>query len=285
MIGNYLLSLFLFAQMGQILDESPFQDFVVGIWPEYDHPGILVIYTGSIKEKYLPLLLEARVPDQTTFAFAIGQSDTMNSLQPVPIVEKNGRKWISTPLVRESFQLELYFNPFGSTEIREGEITLQLNHPLGRYHIAVQQPLAAEAFVFSEPDAETFRDEHGLQYSRSHLPSLPAGQLKTISFSYTNRNGKLSIDLLQEMLGSSPEKPSSSPGKTGGKIDRYKLPTYQPLVMLALLSIVIGFIFWKTNYKTPRFGLNKDKRSFCPNCGIKIGTDDSFCSKCGNELV
>ena len=284
MVTKYSLAIFLFALTLEASDESPFRDFVVGIWPEYDHPGILVIYSASIKDAYIPLHFEALVPDEIDFAMAIGQDDTSNNLQPVPVVERNNRKWISTTLVKDRFQLEFYFNPFGSTELREGAITIQLNQPLDAYHIAIQQPLAAEQYEFSEPDAETFRDEHGLNYSRIHSSSLPAGQEKTISFTYFNRSNKLSIVLLQEMLGSLPGSTKQEKSEARGEIIRYRLPTYQPLAVLAVVTMVIGVIFWKSNYQKRQTDSHQNGESFCPKCGSEVDQEDRFCSNCGRQL-
>jgi len=285
MVTNTLLLFFLLTQSLQISNESPFEDFDVAIWPEYDHSGIIMIYTGSIKKDHLPLHLEVIVPEKTDFAFAVGQHDTINSLQPVPIVEKNNSRWASTTFVKDNFQLELYFNPFDLTELRKGDIEIQLNHPLDDYHVAVQHPLAAEEFIFPEPGAEMLKDEHGLIYSRVHLPALPAGQIKTVSFSYYNRGGKLSVALLQEMLGSSQETFKQQSNQTQKGIDRYRLPTYQPLAVLLAVSMIIGFFYWKTNYRTVHKEPSQNGKRSCSECGIKVGENDRFCLSCGQKLI
>ncbi|MEE9167434.1 MAG: zinc ribbon domain-containing protein [Candidatus Neomarinimicrobiota bacterium] len=267
-------------------DGSPFGEFVVGIWPEYDRPGILVIYTGTIKSDYLPLEFETLVPDEVDRALAVGQSYTEDNLQPVAVEERSGRKWVTATLVRETFQLEFYYNPFGAGELRKGELEISLNHPLDAYHIAVQHPLAAEEFLLSDEDAQTFRDEHGLTYSRVHLLSLSQGKRKTVSFSYRNPNDELSIALLQKILDTSPGGATASSSSVTGGIPllRYRLPTYQPLAVVGVLSVIIGYIFWRSNQHHPSARKEKAAGNFCPRCGATLAKEDSYCSGCGKQL-
>ncbi len=275
-----LLAGFLSAQSA---GDTPFEDFIIAVWPEYDNPGILVIYTGTVKSDRLPLPLELRVPHETTVVMEVGQSDTVSDLRPVDLVQRNGAQWVDLTVVRSSFQIEYYFNPFDASESRQAKITLQLNQPLADYHIAIQHPLAAQGFTFSEKEVEAFSDDHGLTYSRTHLPSLAAGSAKEIAFSYRNPSGRLSVALLQEMLGGDA---SSAPPASGGrdKISRYRLPTYEPMAVLGLLAVAVGFLFWRSNSKqaTPLAGGVHEK--FCSQCGVAVKKSDGFCSGCGSKL-
>ncbi|MFQ6673923.1 MAG: zinc ribbon domain-containing protein [Fidelibacterota bacterium] len=278
------LAVLLLASLVRPEDSSPFEDLIVAIWPEYDHPGVLVIYTGTIKDDHLPLHLEARVPDETNIALAVGQSDTSDKLLPVDIEERDGGKWIFTTLVKESFQIEFYYNPFGPSELRQADLTIEMNHSVDTYHIAIQQPLAAEQFQFSETNADKFTDEHGLTYYRVHRGSLPSGERASISYSYLNRKGKLSVLLLQERLGSGPGAtlPQASAVQAGPS--RYRLPTYQPLAILGVLAVVIGLLFVSSNKNRPKEAAPKRGRNFCTNCGGKIDQAGKFCSHCGKKL-
>ena len=284
MIRNALSFVFLAGFLAaQSVAETPFENFVVAVWPEYDHPGVLVICTGTVKSDRLPLTLEVRVPDETTVVMAVGQSDTVSDLSPVDLVQRAGGQWVDLTVVRNSFQLEYYFNPFTASENRQVKITLQLNQPLADYHIAIQHPLAAQGFTFSEKEIETFSDEHGLTYSRTHLPSLAAGSAKEISFSYRNPSGRLSVALLQEMLGGDLSSPSATSGGRE-KISRFRLPTYEPLTVLGLLAVAVGFLFWRSNSKSTPPSTGDAQKKFCHQCGTKVKESDRFCSGCGSKL-
>lgn len=280
MVRKSLPVVFLSVLMLHASEESPFSDFVVGIWPEYDHPGVLVIYTGTVKSDHLPLHFEAFVPYEIDRALAVGQSQTPDDLEPVTVEVRDNEKWVTTTWVQDRFQLEFYFNPFTGEAERKGELILKMNHPLNTYHVAIQHPLAAERFTVSEPDAESFRDDHGILYSRIHFPSLPVGNSRRISFSYLNPTGRLSVALLQEVLNASPETSDSPSGESQGAVVRYRLPTYEPLVVLAALSLIVGYMFWKSNHRRPKTA----EKEFCSKCGAKVGKGDRYCSTCGKEL-
>lgn len=280
-----VLAFFFFLNLLRASGESPFGDFVVGVWPEYDHPGVLVIYSGSIKSDHLPLQFEALVPQELDLALAIGQSDTSNKLQPVSVEQRDDGKWVNITFVRERFQLEFYFNPFQEGQLRTADVTVQLNHPLDTYHVAVQHPLGAEKFKLSEPNAETFRDEHGVTYSQLHSASLKAGERKKFSFSYVNRSGKLSVALLQEMLKNTQGMPQSTTDSENRTVVRYRLPTYQPLAVVAVLSVVLGYIFWRSNYSRTGRQLVPAEKNACSHCGAAVAEEDRFCSICGERLA
>ncbi|HIA29695.1 MAG TPA: hypothetical protein EYN81_05450, partial [Candidatus Marinimicrobia bacterium] len=43
--------------------KSPFEELDFAIWPEYDHPGVLVFMDGTLRQEALPITLEFRIPD------------------------------------------------------------------------------------------------------------------------------------------------------------------------------------------------------------------------------
>lgn len=69
-------------------------------------------------------------------------------------------------------------------------------------------------------------------------------------------------------------------GQSQGAVVRYRLPTYEPLVVLAALSLIIGYMFWRSNHRRPKTA----EKEFCPKCGAKVGKGDRYCSTCGKEV-
>lgn len=266
--------------------DSPFENFIVGVWPEYDHPGILIIYTGTVKQNRLPLPFEILVPQETQMAVGVGHVDTTEALMPLEITEINDEKWLTTTLVKTEFQLQIYYNPFDDSEIRQFDLQLRFSQPLSEFHIAVQEPLVAEeSFQFSEFDSEKFTDEHGLTYYRVHIHELAEGETKNISASYHNHSGKLTIDLLREMLGAGSGSSVQSRSQTSKvRVGSYRLPTYEPLAVLAVLTFIIGFIFWRSNHGQESKGEGRSNGQFCTKCGNKVKPQNKFCSKCGNKV-
>ncbi|MBT6418586.1 MAG: zinc-ribbon domain-containing protein, partial [Candidatus Marinimicrobia bacterium] len=136
--------------------------------------------------------------------------------------------------------------------------------------------------------AETFQDQHGLNFKRIHLHDFRANTNKAISFSYENPTGGISINALQTMLSNDDNAaiPSAPSVKTAPV--RHKLPLWQPLVVLGIVAVIVGGMFYaqkkselKDNFDSkPQKGNGK----FCTGCGAPIQDNHKFCANCGGEL-
>lgn len=56
------LSLLLSAVPLLTAEESPFEELDFAIWPEYDHPGVLILLDGTLRQEALPLHLNSEFP-------------------------------------------------------------------------------------------------------------------------------------------------------------------------------------------------------------------------------
>ena len=276
-------SLFLAAILVGAAEDTPFEGLTIGILPEYDHPGVLVLYNGSVKESELPLHLEISVPSEIQYAVGVGQTDTTEKWLPLDVVEREDGNWIVSNIIKKEFQIKFYFNPFTDKPERKIDFPIKLNQNVQGFHVAVQQPLSSEKFVFMEPDAETVTDDHGMTYFRIHVPELKAGDTKVISLSYLNPSGKLSINILQEMLGRTSGMGAEPAAGRTQSVSRYQLPTYEPLLVLGILSVIIGYLFWRHNRSTAAQVPSGDNQRFCTHCGNRINPGDRFCSQCGTK--
>ncbi len=266
-----------------LAQESPFNSFIVALWPEYDRPGVLVILTGEIKGDRLPLRIRTPLPEGDDVAMAMGQEGGGSDLSPLRVSSEETGRWIDASFVEQQFQIEFYFNALEQDERREGEYLFQINHPLETYHVAVQVPLGGEEFSFSEADVMRIRDDHGLAYMRKSFMGLAADTPKAFSFSYLNESGRLTVNLLQEMLEAMPAQEFQTDSQTEA-VNRYRLPTYEPYLILGVVAVIIGAVFWKGEKK--RGGTSeKNGKNFCSNCGSRTGGSGNFCSNCGMKLT
>ena len=83
---------------------------------------------------------------------------------------------------------------------------------------------------------------------------------------------------------SAPQPPSQS--KTPPV--RHRLPLWQPLVVLGVVAIVVGWMF-HTQRKLENKGEmvtvhESGKRKFCTQCGTPIEAPQKFCANCGVQL-
>ncbi len=265
-----------------LAQDSPFNSFIIALWPEYDRPGVLVILTGEIKTDQLPLRIRTPLPDGVDIVMAMGQEGGGSDLSPVAVSFEGSLKWIDATFLAPQFQIEFYFNPFEENKLREFEYLFQINQPLETYHVAVQVPLGGEAFSFSETDVDSVRDDHGLNYIRKRFAGLAADLPKPFSFSYQNESGRLTVNILEGMLDNMPNQEFQTDSQTES-VKRYRLPTFEPYLILGVVAVIVAAVFWRTDKKRGDTS-QKNGKNFCSNCGSKIGGSGKFCGNCGIKL-
>jgi len=113
---------------------------------------------------------------------------------------------------------------------------------------------------------------------------------KTVTFGYRNSSGDISINVLQNRLSN--DESISSPPEVNSSITppiRHKLPLWQPLVVLGLVAIVVGWMFSiqlkreETGVERVSTTVNK-KGVFCTHCGKSVQSKNKFCANCGGKL-
>jgi hypothetical protein len=260
------------------------------VYSEYYFDGIMVEVNGEVKTGSLPLNLEMGVPVSTDSVFFVsGTAETESEVKTLSVLKTNNRSFIQVSVLESKFRIFVFYpiNKEGSD--RSGVYNLEINQHVDDAHIVIQEPLVAENFTFSEKDAETFQDQHGLNFRRIHIHDYRANKRKSITFTYQNPSGEISINKLQEMLSEEnvgtgqPNQPTVSEPPV-----RHKLPLWQPLVLLGIVSVAVGFMFrvqQKSELKDK--AINKSEitqGNYCPQCGSAVQAEHKFCANCGGQL-
>ena len=146
--------------------------------------------------------------------------------------------------------------------------------------------MVAENFTFSEKNFESFQDQHSLNFRRIHLNNYKANTSKPISFEYINPSGNISVNLLQTRLSN--DESINIPPQVSSSINppiRHKLPLWQPLMILGVVSMLVGWMF-SVQLKREKTGIETDRRSerFCTHCGKPVQSENKFCANCGGKL-
>lgn len=261
----------------------PINDLIFSLWPEYDHPGVLVLFSGKVDSADLPQKFEFLVPDQANRVLATGISDTSDQLLPVPIETRGSEKWVSVNIIRNSFQIEFYYNPFDDDHSRQVEYELKLGMEIPEFLLAIQKPFGSENFTLGESDMESFQDQHGMTFYRKQLPGLSANTSRTIDFQYENHTGETSIQQLQKMLsGQSPMMGEQMPPATSAK--RHRLPGAEPIIIIIAVAVIVGFLFYRQNQLQNRGPSKGGNNKFCTKCGQPLQSRDKFCANCGTKV-
>ena len=273
-----------------VAQSSPFTLFDAVVYSEYYFDGIMVEVNGEVKTGSLPLNLEMGVPVSTDSVFFVsGTAETESEVKTLSVLKTNNRSFIQVSVLESKFRIFVFYpiNKEGSD--RSGVYNLEINQHVDDAHIVIQEPLVAENFTFSEKDAETFQDQHGLNFRRIHIHDYRANKRKSITFTYQNPSGEISINKLQEMLSEEnvgtgqPNQPTVSEPPV-----RHKLPLWQPLVLLGIVSVAVGFMFRvQQKYELKDKAINKSEitqGNYCPQCGSAVQAEHKFCANCGGQL-
>jgi len=282
-INNILITLLIIFN-NLFSQNSPFENFVISFWPEYDKKGVLVILTGQIKEDNLPLNIKVPIPNEVDSVLSLGHDTSSNDLTLINVTSNSNKSIIDEFYFSKDFQIEFYYNPFDDTFLRNFNYEFRINHYLEDYFLAIQKPLSSKDFVFSETGFDTISDQHGLEYFRKRLFNLDVNEKKLISLSYLNEKEKLSIDILEQSLNNfSNNDVNNINSNVSTMIKRYKLPTYEPYLLLLLTFIIIFILFYFYEKNKKSLKLNIDI-NFCHSCGKKIKSSVNYCPYCGEKI-
>ena len=268
---------------------SPFNSYDVVLYPEYYFDGLMAEIDAEVKDESLPLDLEIRVPiNADSIFFVSGTASSEAEVKNLPILNSKNRSFVKINILESKFRLFIFYNLDKKGNRRTGVYDLELNHFINDAHIIVQVPLVAEGFTFSEKDSEEFKDQHGINFQRVHLHDFMANTTKSVSFSYENPTGEISINKLQTMLSTDDQIISPSTPNSINQIPiRHKLPLWQPLAVLGVVSLTVGWMFSvnrkKEMVQQPSSKSSTKKGSFCTNCGQSFLPEHKFCSNCGGH--
>ena len=268
---------------------SPFNSYDVVLYPEYYFDGLMAEIDAEVKDESLPLDLEIRVPiNADSIFFVSGTASSEAEVKNLPILNSKNRSFVKINILESKFRLFIFYNLDKKGNRRPGVYDLELNHFINDAHIIVQVPLVAEGFTFSEKDSEEFKDQHGINFQRVHLHDFMANTIKSVSFSYENPTGEISINKLQTMLSTDDQIISPSTPNSINQIPiRHKLPLWQPLAVLGVVSLTVGWMFSvnrnKEMVQQPSSKSSTNKGSFCTNCGQSFLPEHKFCSNCGGH--
>ena len=267
----FLSALILTAQ------ESPFEELDFAIFPEYDRPGVLILMDGKLRQDVLPITLEFLIPDEAdTVGATFSEGD--EELFEVAVVERVDGKWavIDIPKGNKILRTGFYYDPFTDSVERNIDYLIELNQPLEHFHIQVQKPLTAESFRNDDPTAEKTGDpSHGFT---NYTILVNVGEQKRISFSYQNPSGKLSMEVLQQMMAAEPSSSSGDDSSLQTSVNehdesfKHTMPTWQPLLILSTVALIVGVVYATQN------------KRLCPTCKTPNSGRSKFCSSCGSNL-
>jgi len=274
------------------------QNLEIDIWPEYDRPGVLVIYRITLASTVkLPADLTLRIPLTAGQPSAVAEQ-TANGLFNVQY--DNTAKDGAYQLVRftttlPQLQVE-YYDPGlsvnGST--RSFNFRWPGDYPVTDLQVKVQQPRTASKLALAPQTGTSGMGSDGLLYFNVPIGKVNSGDTFELNISYQKNDDILTQSAAFESV--TPVVPAPT-----GPASQFNINQSLPWLLGVLgLLLIGGGIFWymragnfaksapAASHRHARAASSEDQAAgqaaFCHQCGKKSGTGDVFCRSCGTRL-
>jgi hypothetical protein len=267
------------------------------LWPEYDDPGLLVIYSGEFTDTL-------QFPQEVAFPLPEGargiqatsrESDGRLMTQEWQIVD--GKLVYTLP--RPGFHIEYYLDRPPSGDQRQISYTFETPYAVDSLIVRVQNPARATDFSLTPlPDASIV-DKDGLTYALVNRSSLKPGDKTDLSISYRKSDQGLTS------AGSAAVQitPTAPAGDAQETVSESSFTSWLPYLLIGVGVVALAGVtlYWilrvRISATSEAAGIDTrsrkstppdiptqergEERAFCTKCGRQFGAEERFCAKCG----
>jgi hypothetical protein len=295
--------------------EITVSEMSVALWPEYDKPGVLVIYSGSLSpDVRLPVDITFSIPASAGKPSATAGVDDTGTYRyrQYQTVQEGDSLLVSYNLPYRRFQLEYYYDPLsghGQGNDKQFVYTYAADYAVDSFSLEVQEPGESEGFVI-DPPADSQTVEMQLPLNLIQVGPLAAGDEASVTVSYHKASTALSAEALGVPTPGSVEF-EDAPRQGSGSQSTLIIG----IVAAGVIAIVIALVLWsraqqkktslsrqarrKATRKTggkpapqrvrePASGVGNRRSSdgnqitgYCHQCGRALKADEHFCPGCG----
>lgn len=266
----------------------------IDVWPDYDRPGVLVIYRATVAPGVsLPTSIALRIPAAAGTPTAVAEQQADGQLIKVPFDRRveGETAVIEMTVTRPNFQVE-YYDPAiardGST--RSFVFTWPGDYQVGDLSVSVQQPDLAQNLVTEPPAARSAPGVDGLVYYTVELGAVAEGETADVRVSYDKTSDQLSNETMPAPSTSTPP-PATAAGSPDADSE-VRLIVMVILAVVAIAAVVVIVLRRRgSSAMDPRPASGAplaDGRApsarFCTQCGAAASSEDRFCGSCGTAL-
>lgn len=282
------------------------------IWPEYDDPGLLVIFSGQFAEgTTFPLQASFPIPAGARNIQATYQDDS-GTLINRPFEVKDGK--LAYELPARGFHYEYYVDRAPSGEQRDIAFEFEAPYAVDALRVAVQQPSRATGFALSPAAENSETGTDSLTYHILNRRNLAASEKLGLEIKYAKADSGLTAPQLN-VASTTAAAPSAVSAPAPAAAAAVGTTNLLPWLLIGLgLALGAGvLVYWWLNSQrrsaTPAAVAAKggpasarqasprpvppparaaarpesagEAVSFCTNCGHGLKPEDRFCSQCG----
>jgi hypothetical protein len=291
-----LISLAVLIAPAQAQETPSLENLLIDLWPEYDDPGMLVIYKASLSpEVALPAELTFRIPVEAGKPFVVAVGPDANSVDEVVYDTQMMGDWIDVSFIATTPAIQLeYYDP---RLVKDGaQRTFHYTWP-GDYaaqdsRLQIQHPLGSSGMSVKPPMGNVVQGDYGFNYSVIDVGALEADANFDIDLSYQKETDELSNQSLQIQ-------PSAT--ITPGSSNLLNLDQWWVWLLVGLGVVLIGgggYWYWRLGREeapskkhsrrrisTPSTNEGTLERViYCHQCGKRAEHGDRFCRSCGTRL-
>lgn len=280
-----------------LAQETPsLENLRIDLWPEYDDPGMLVIYKGILSpEVTLPAELTFSIPVESGKPFVVAVGPDASSVAEVVYNTQVMGDWIEVSFIATTPAIQLeYYDP----RLEKDGAERKFNYTwLGDYSakdllLQIQHPLAASNVSISPPMGNVIQGDDGFLYSLIEVGAVEAGSPFDVGLTYQKETDELSIQSLQIQ-------PSATITPGSGNFENLNRWWVWLLVALGLVLIGGGgYWYWRLGREGASVKKRRHRRPasqsgggaasgtaiYCHQCGKRAESGDRFCRSCGTAL-
>ena len=275
-----------------------FEVVQVQLWPEYDRPSMLVIYTIELSENIsLPVDVIVKIPADAGIpnAVAVAEGDQLLTAEYTREVVGD---WAELVVTADSNVLHIeYYDP--GLEInsfdRAYDFTWIGSYTVDELIVRVQSPIGAASMEFSSVLSAPEQASDGLSYYLGYFGPLETGEQFDFSLEYQKSSSTLTVDSFAN------QNPVSEPAPSEVNGVLRNAPSWLWFVVgigVLLIGMGVWFLFKDsskgTNHKKSKYTQKKQSAAssrdskkaskFCHKCGTGALPGDKFCRECGEKL-
>jgi hypothetical protein len=274
------LSIILLLPIITFASNNPINNFIIGFWPEYDHPGVLVSIQIESDSTQLPYNFNLIVPNTTRMAIESYVEENEQISNQVEVINVNNQSLLPMNINRKNYYAQFYFNPFKESAERKIEYNIQADIDILKYYVVIQKHLGGTEFTTNLADVESITDEFGLTYYRSKHSILHSGESHTIKISYNNPDNLTSMSILNEMVSNMKQNQNENENEIEieNNYINNKMYVLSVSTIMTILILAVSLAHNNNLLITPG-------KIQCKRCGNTINLSSKYCKECGDKIV
>lgn len=288
-----LVSLLVLPTSAQAQSDVRFGQLTIQLWPEYDSPEMLVMYSFVIAaDSTLPAEVQIRIPaDANLNAVAkVEEGRLVNVPYDAPVKEGD---WVTITMTVEDIanhRVEYYAPLEKNGDTRNYDYFWTSDYAADSLVVQVQQPPTSSAFSATPLLPNVNQTSGGITYHDLDVGELAAGSEFSLSLSYEKSNDDLTVSSMPVEVGGS-DLPAT--GETPRSFSAEDALPYV-LVGIGILLIAGGLIYFfsagrrepapKQRKRHAPNTANSGGNIYCHECGSRASSGDKFCRSCGAKL-